>query len=211
MSPAVEFWITLLFGWMGAHKFAQGKIGVGFLYLFTIGLFMFGWISDSCKAGKRYFSDRRYQAALRNKPSQLCAVPAPGLVRQEDEHCVYYGPAQQVVTKNLVTGHVREGGGASVRVMPGLSVGRTTGVSHTIREDVTSLLDGTLYVTDRRIVFACDAGGFSYPVERLTSLGVAPGIVTLQFNGKAYRMLVSDAPWCSNVLEGVINGVPILQ
>ena len=211
MSPAVEFWVTLLFGWMGAHKFAQGKIGMGLLYLFTVGLFMFGWIADSCKAGQRYFRDRRYQAALRNKPSQLCAVLAPGLVRQAGEHCVYYGPAQQVVTKNLVTGHVREGGGASVRVMPGLSVGRTTGVSRTIREDVTSLRAGTLYITDRRVVYVCDAGGFSYPVEKLTGLDVSPDSVTMQFGGRAYRLIVPDAPWCSNVLEGVINGIPVLQ
>lgn len=43
-------WIALLLcaflGFMGAHKFYEGKIGMGVLYLFTVGLFGIGWIID---------------------------------------------------------------------------------------------------------------------------------------------------------------------
>lgn len=33
-----DFIITLLFGWLGVHKFMQKKYGLGILYFFTLGL-----------------------------------------------------------------------------------------------------------------------------------------------------------------------------
>ena len=43
-------WVALIlcifFGAFGAHKFYEGRAGMGILYLFTGGLFMIGWILD---------------------------------------------------------------------------------------------------------------------------------------------------------------------
>lgn len=43
-------WVALLLciflGLFGAHKFYEGKIGMGILYLLTAGLFCIGWIID---------------------------------------------------------------------------------------------------------------------------------------------------------------------
>ncbi len=43
-------WVALLLcfflGCVGAHKFYEGKIGLGILYLFTFGLFGIGWLID---------------------------------------------------------------------------------------------------------------------------------------------------------------------
>ncbi len=38
--------VCLLFGFLGVHKFMEKKIGMGILYLFTVGLFGIGWIAD---------------------------------------------------------------------------------------------------------------------------------------------------------------------
>ena len=40
------FFLCLFLGPYGAHKFYEGKIGMGILYFFTAGLFGFGWIAD---------------------------------------------------------------------------------------------------------------------------------------------------------------------
>lgn len=40
------FWLCLLLGYLGAHKFYEGKVGMGILYLCTVGLFGIGWIID---------------------------------------------------------------------------------------------------------------------------------------------------------------------
>ena len=42
----VAFCLCLFLGYFGAHKFYEGKVGMGILYLFTVGLFGIGWIID---------------------------------------------------------------------------------------------------------------------------------------------------------------------
>lgn len=40
------FLLCLLLGYFGAHKFYEGKAGMGILYIFTVGLFGIGWLID---------------------------------------------------------------------------------------------------------------------------------------------------------------------
>ena len=42
----VAFVLCLFLGLVGAHKFYEGKILVGVVYIFTAGLFFVGWIID---------------------------------------------------------------------------------------------------------------------------------------------------------------------
>lgn len=41
-----SFFLCLFLGFLGAHKFYEGKTGMGILYIFTCGLFGIGWIVD---------------------------------------------------------------------------------------------------------------------------------------------------------------------
>lgn len=42
----ITIFLILFLGCSGAHKFYEGKIGMGVVYLFTMGLFMIGVIVD---------------------------------------------------------------------------------------------------------------------------------------------------------------------
>lgn len=41
-----RFFVMSLLGALGVHKFYEGKVGMGILYLFTVGLFGIGWVID---------------------------------------------------------------------------------------------------------------------------------------------------------------------
>ena len=43
----VSFFLCLFLGYFGAHKFYEGRIGAGLLYLLTFGLFGIGWVIDT--------------------------------------------------------------------------------------------------------------------------------------------------------------------
>ena len=45
-SKWVAFFLCLFLGFIGAHKFYEGKVGMGVLYLFTFGLVGIGWLVD---------------------------------------------------------------------------------------------------------------------------------------------------------------------
>lgn len=54
----VAFFLCLFLGFLGAHKFYEGKAGMGILYLLTCGLFGIGWFIDCivllCKPNPYY-------------------------------------------------------------------------------------------------------------------------------------------------------------
>ncbi len=50
LNPIVYMLIVLVFGVFGVHKFIDGSVGVGILYLFTGGLCGVGWLIDIIKA-----------------------------------------------------------------------------------------------------------------------------------------------------------------
>lgn len=42
----VAFILCVLLGYLGVHKFYEGRVGLGILYLLTFGLFGIGWFVD---------------------------------------------------------------------------------------------------------------------------------------------------------------------
>ncbi len=54
----VAFLLCIFLGFFGVHKFYEGKVGMGILYLFTGGLFGIGWFIDCivllCKPNPYY-------------------------------------------------------------------------------------------------------------------------------------------------------------
>lgn len=50
LNPVVYLLIVIFFGMLGIHKFIDGSVGMGVLYLLTCGLCGIGWIVDIVKA-----------------------------------------------------------------------------------------------------------------------------------------------------------------
>lgn len=81
MKPTKRMLITVFLGFLGVHKFMDGKIGMGFLYLFTMGLGVIAY-RDGVKYGiqcKCYSSDignKAVQEAFAGKTYYNCHVAA---------------------------------------------------------------------------------------------------------------------------------------
>ncbi|MFW6093282.1 MAG: NINE protein [Pseudomonadota bacterium] len=64
-------YLLWIFGFLGAHRFYFGRPVSGTIYLFTLGLFLIGWIVDlflmpslEASAGRRYVAgDKNYSVA----------------------------------------------------------------------------------------------------------------------------------------------------
>ena len=56
-SKKKAFWLCLLLGWLGIHRFYVGKIGTGIIYMFTAGFFIIGWWRDLVLIAMGKFKD----------------------------------------------------------------------------------------------------------------------------------------------------------
>lgn len=56
-SHGLALLLCIFLGYFGVHYFYAGRIGMGFLYLFTIGLCGIGWIVDIVRICKGTFVD----------------------------------------------------------------------------------------------------------------------------------------------------------
>ena len=63
-SKKIDFILCLFLGYFGIHKFYEGKVGMGILYLFTFGLFGIGWLVDIVITAKAAFSPAKPSATI---------------------------------------------------------------------------------------------------------------------------------------------------
>ncbi len=64
-SKTVALLLCIFLGYFGVHKFYVGKVGMGILYLLTMGLFGIGWIVDICLIATGSFKDE-FDLPLKN-------------------------------------------------------------------------------------------------------------------------------------------------
>lgn len=53
--------LCLFFGYLGIHRFYEGKVGTGIIYFFTLGLFGLGWLYDIVRIAMKpnpYYVDK---------------------------------------------------------------------------------------------------------------------------------------------------------
>ncbi len=86
-DKTISFLLCLFLGIFGAHKFYDGKTGLGVLYFFTGGLFGIGWIVDTVKLLRELIS----------KPASASAKPH--IIKPTPDA----SPTETTVTDNIVS------------------------------------------------------------------------------------------------------------
>ena len=80
-NQGVEWFLCLILGYLGVHKFYAGKKAAGLLYLFTAGLFGLGWILDLIILSVRLFTKPKVSA-------QASVLPEKRTLTEEDFRAV---------------------------------------------------------------------------------------------------------------------------
>lgn len=201
-TPAwTDFIICLFGGLLGIHKFREHKIGLGIIYLLTLGLLGIGWIVDSI----HYFI-----VALKGNANILNNnVPLPivqsNLVLSDGETCHYYGPAVYVKTKNVVVGYSGGHVGASIRVAKGMSIRTSSTKAAPIRGDVQERTNGVLSITNKRVVFSANKGAFDKKISALSAITPYSNGLAFQFGDNQYPLECTKPEYVYQILARVIN------
>lgn len=201
-TPAwTDFIICLFGGLLGIHKFREHKIGLGIIYLLTLGLFGIGWIVDSI----HYFIVAlKGNANFLNNNAPLPIVQS-NLVLSDGENCHYYGPAVYVKTKNVVVGYSGGHVGASIRVAKGMSIRTSSTKAAPIRGDVQERTNGVLSITNKRVVFSANKGAFDKKISALSAITPYSNGLAFQFGDNQYPLECTKPEYVYQILARVIN------
>lgn len=204
-----DFAICLFLGPLGVHKFKEKKIGLGILYLCTLGLFGIGWIYDTV----RYFFVAVKGGGASSGPSggsddledgaPLPIVLGHDLMLKANETCHYYGQATSIKLKNVVTGYAGGSSGVSIRVAKGVSYRVGQRKSAPVRGTVQERYPGFLAVTNMRIVFNAAQGAFDKNVSTLSSLAPLDDGLMFQFGATQHIVETKDVKRIKQIVDRV--------
>lgn len=202
-----DFVICLLFGWLGVHKFREKKIGIGILYLCTLGLFCIGWMVDVIRYLVAALKGERIQG---NRPKHLSAddtlpIVSSNVMLSNGEVCHYCGAATHVKTKNVVVGYSGGSRGTSIRIAKGMSVRLGAHKAAPVRGDVQERTPGVLSITNKRVVFSGNKGAFDKKITALSAVTPYQNGIAFQFGDQQYPLETSEPEYVYEILARIVN------
>lgn len=186
--------IVIFLGPLGVHKFMDGKILMGILYLCTGGLFGIGWIVDIVKTavqpvGANGSSILPYQTLKEIRDGGLPIINGTNLNLMAGETCHYADRAYTFKDKTITTGYTGRNSGVSVRVAKGVTYHTGGSGSQAIRETQRTTYNGALYITNRRIIFTSQRDNFDKTFDKITSVNEVRDGVLIQIGSNAYSIV----------------------
>lgn len=208
----IDFFICLFLGIFGVHKFRERKIGIGILYLCTMGLFGIGWFIDCV---------RYLLAALRGEKSNGSSSENPqsvllpdgtlpividcSLALQDGECCHYSASAKRIIPKEKTVGYTSGSAGVSFRVAKGVTLRTGSSRGSAIKKNVLEENPGTLRITNQRIIFTSIKGGFDKKISNLSTVTEADDGLVLQFGSQMFMLELSDGGKAYQILSFLAN------
>lgn len=191
----INILIVTFFGFLGVHKFLSGDKKMGWIYLFTVGLFGIGWLIDIILActGKDFIKfdqtlmDKNNLAMIRN--GKLPIIYGTSLNLANDENCCYVDSASTFQDKTITTGYTGKHSGMSFRIK-GISYHTGGSGSKAIRETIRTTYNGTLYLTTKRIIYSSLKESFDKPIEKITSIQELKNGLLIQIGSNTYTIIV---------------------
>lgn len=161
--------------------------------------------------GKNAISNVSREATLEPlEQLEQLVVKNPNINLKDNERCYYQQRASAHHKKNVVVGTKREGAGLSFRFSKDFTLHTGGGGSTTIRDDISELFDGTLYITNQRIILVAAKYGFDLRFDKITSLSVLGNGLRLFTGSKCYEVYTEDVKHIEYVLA-LIEYIPPIE
>jgi TM2 domain-containing membrane protein YozV len=183
-----ELLIVVCGGVFGIHKFIKGDIKMGLIYLCTAGLLGVGWIADIIKVltGDR-FPEIKFNSITEDK---LPNIQVTNLNLANGETCCYMDKAYTFKEKTVTTGYTGGGSGFSIRLTKGLSYRIGGSKSKAIRETQTTIYNGIIYITTKRVIFTSEDKSFDKTFDKITSVQKTKDGIVMQIGANTYFIIL---------------------
>jgi len=112
----------------------------------------------------------------------------PPITLNRDEHCYLNVNANLLENKLVHAGYSRTSTGVSFRVMKGVNARIGGGRYRPVKEEVTKIHSGVLFLTNSRIVFNAGGKSFQIPFYKLISHDRRAGSIEFVVQNKSYSM-----------------------
>ncbi len=196
MKKGIRVFIVVFFGMLGVHKFLDKDYKMGILYLCTLGLFGVGWIIDIYKELTGNTSEKSLKSLMNQKilekisNGELPEIAVENLNLKDGEICHYADRGYTFEDKTVMTGYTGKSSGVSIRIMKGIPY-RTGGSGEkAIRETQRTKYNGTLCLTNMRVIYISAKESFDKPLNKITAIIDAKDGVIIQTGSKSYSIII---------------------
>lgn len=208
----IDFFICLFLGIFGVHKFRERKIGIGILYLCTMGLFGIGWFIDCVRYLLAALRGEKLNGSSSENPQSvllpdgtLPIVIDCSLALQDGECCHYSASAKRIIPKEKTVGYTSGSAGVSFRVAKGVTLRTGSSRGSAIKKNVLEENPGTLRITNQRIIFTSIKGGFDKKISNLSTVTEADDGLVLQFGSQMFMLELRDGGKAYQILSFLAN------
>lgn len=141
-----------------------------------------------------------YEIEQGNLPDINSSVPLT-----KGEICHYESPATRIESKKRVVGYQGRSSGVSVRIAKGVTVRTGSFRGHPITQEYEIEHNGTLTITNKRLIFVSRTKGFTAPIQNIVGLEGYSNGIGIQHNQKYYLMKCEYPELVSMLITASIN------
>ena len=124
-----------------------------------------------------------------------------GLSFSSNEICYYQGGARSYIEKNIVTRYENSSAGVNVHIMRGLSVRTGGSTTVPIRENVSQTYEGTLIITNKRIILLAEKNGFNIEKTKIDLIEPFLNGFRLYSSNRCYTVITYDNATIFYIIE----------
>ena len=195
MNKKTRLVIVIFLGIFGVHKFIDKDYKMGLIYLFTGGLCGIGWIIDIIKelTGKNTNSKSLMSTETLNmiRNGQLPTIIGTNINLANDEVCHYADIGYTFKDRTITTGYTGKSSGISIRLAKGLTYRTGGSGGKAIREKQRTTYTGTLYITNKRVIYSSTNECFDKTFDKITSVTEVKDGIILQIGSTSYSIILN--------------------